>query len=429
MIAEILTNNSELCSINNENEFNDTSPALIETSTKIHSLYHGSTYSRLNYLKIWNLPQATIDFLKTNMSHYLRDKYFFALKNLPERKQMALEGEIKYFYDFWDPKAPLDPNLPMQQRIRDSFVMKDEVIEVYIGGQRLAVTCRVVETKDISPKQKPYNFVFVPGNLTNFHNNIILVYPFLASYLRMHDASDSLPPGRFIMTTQYEIRTIEPDGSKGIYSPESLDYVGTVLAEILEKINHKYGEVDQLMAHSLGTIIFSSCLKHLKKAILPKHLLVHCGPSSLIEASKNIPILGKWGFLGKLASCVGWHVDLAEEIATFCKKNPEVDITISGVLEDHYFKGDANLCKSPKMRDLKEKGLIKDLLTFCPPFQMFDAGAQHNLPFFFLVPNYLIDPSSSHFVDSNDRDFSQSIIRRSFPNYLKDQKVGTEASI
>lgn len=371
------------------------------------------------FLTIWTATRSALGGM-------VRDYCFFPLKPYLNCEQM--KSEQRYYNDFWNPQAALDPNLKDHLVVRENFAVRDEVIQITSNGQRHAVTCRIIESKEgiagaasvsevasssncreNGPAPKWFNFLLIPGNLTTIDNNVIGMYPFLSAYLAIKGENKTVPPARFIMITQYDICRLGDSGAPEEYLPESLDEAAKILATSISSIQKKYGPTDQLLAHSIGCVFFSAALKYLTKDLIPQNIAFHCGPSSVSTVGNNF-WFGK--IAAKMAEISHWTVDVAKEIAAFYKKFSELkefSLVISGVKQDHYFAGEANLCTAAEILSLKAE-LSIDLLLFDPPVQFFHNRAHHNLPFDFLVPNYLTEASNSDFMEREDH-FAKALLR------------------
>ena len=363
--------------------------------------------------KIWNL--ATTPFvaiqntIRSSLGNAIRDHIFFPLTPHLHCDQMKLE--TKYYADFWDLNAPLDPNLTDHRAIKEHFSVRDEIFSVAADDKQYAITCRIIESKTLTPdSSQRYQFLFLPGNLTTIGNNIIGAYPFLSSYLSLSKENQNLPPARFITITQYDISQLEGGTIESDYKPKSLDLVGEILEKTLAEVQRKYGQADQLLAHSIGCVFLSAALKYLSPSSTPKNMAFHCGPSSLEEVGKNF-----WfgQTICKIAQLTGWGVNTAREITNFRKyfAPKELSLMISGVKQDYYFAGDANLCISPQMKALQRENLA-EILVFDPPMQLFHDRAHHNLPTDFLVPNYL-HPECDPGILEEEEHLARALIRKS----------------
>ena len=59
------------------------------------------------------------------------------------------------------------------------------------------------------------------------------------------------------------------------FKPATLDEAGFVLLETLKALRTEFGEIDQLVAHSLGNVFLANALKQAddpKEKLLPKHI-------------------------------------------------------------------------------------------------------------------------------------------------------------
>ena len=94
------------------------------------------------------------------------------------------------------------------------------------------------------------------------------------------------------------------------FVPSHIDQVGAVVVEALKLFEKKYGKIDQLVAHSLGTVFLANALKQVEDThFLPEKICLDRGPISTWEASKKY-----FGGLGRLiyylAKAGGWAEDV-----------------------------------------------------------------------------------------------------------------------
>jgi hypothetical protein len=68
-----------------------------------------------------------------------------------------------FFEEFWNPSAPTHPELPYQQKVRDSFLHRHETFPISLKGENLQVKCCVIESKNFARDQEHYNLVHVLG--------------------------------------------------------------------------------------------------------------------------------------------------------------------------------------------------------------------------------------------------------------------------
>lgn len=341
-----------------------------------------------------------IQVLRSVIGAIARDAFFLPLKwpFLANRQfvQDQLQIEEDFSRDFWDPSKPLDPSFKDQAMIREKFAPpEDRVFPIQLpDGKSVEITCRIIETKEKAGDF--YNFIQMPGIYSTIDNNVVAVYPYLAAYLNVEK---SLPPARFIIISENNLN----------YKPATLDEAGLILLETLKAMRAEFGEIDQLVAHSLGNIFFSSALKQVDDpAVLPKHICMDRGPSSIFEASKKY-FWGLGGLFYFLLEFGKWAADLEQDVVDFCLKwKNRPPIVVTGVVQDHHFSGGANLCMGEKIRHVD--GV--DVLVFDPPRQVAHQHAHHNLRTDFLNSRYLIEESD--FMGSSEN-FPEAIIRHSFP--------------
>jgi hypothetical protein len=108
-----------------------------------------------------------------------------------------------------------------------------------------------------------------------------------------------------------------------------------------------------------------------------------------------------------------WAADIEQDLVDFCQRwENRPPIVITGVLQDHHFCGEANLCLGEKIAQVE--GV--DILMFDPPQQIFHVQAHHNLRADFLNPRYLTNESD--FMEPLEN-FAEAIIRHSLPSAEK----------
>ena len=343
----------------------------------------------------------------------VRDVFFFPLKwsviaNMKSVREQ-LQIEETYYRDFWNPSKPVDPNLKDQAKIREKFAPpEDRVFPIPLRNGRTAeITCRIIQTKE---GEGPfYNFVQVPGIYATISNNIGSTHPYLAAYLHAEKEGKTLPSARFIVISENNLD----------FKPATLDEAGLVLLETLKALKAEFGDIDQLVAHSLGGIFLANALKQTDDpTLLPKHLCFDRGPTSIWEASKKY-FFGLGCFITLLAKIGEWAADTEQDIVDFSQKweDKKPSLLVTGVIQDHHFSGKANLCLGEKIKQIKDV----DLLVFDPPRQIIHEKAHHNLRPNFFNPRYLV--TKSNFMKSSEN-LSEAIIRHSLNDalYKKNQK-------
>ena len=336
------------------------------------------------------------------IGHLIRDAFYMPIPWSPKLAiQTALQREEEFTAAFWDPTKPLDLNYPLQEKIRKEFAVYDQPIKMQTAdGKPLEVPCRVIESK--RKEAEFHNFVHVLGNLSTISNNIASTYPYLAAYLDRKKNDPSLPPGRFLLFSQYGMHS---DGVP--FRPRSLDEAGLILKKALETLSENYGPIDQLVAMSLGSIIFASSLKHFEDtAAFPRAIHFDRAPSSIKAASQNY---SGGSLLYLLSKATGWCVDIGQELADFCQRNKDVPCIVSGVKDDFYFPGRAGLHEDQKIKGLNQ---VK-ILIFDPPRQLFHVRAHHGLRSDFLNFNYLVGHSDRQLLKEREH-LANASLRHSF---------------
>ncbi|MCX6990559.1 MAG: hypothetical protein NTX49_05805 [Chlamydiae bacterium] len=312
----------------------------------------------------------------------LRDTFFWVLHSrLSEQQNIQLEQENAFFRDFWNRSAPFSPRWPQRNEIISTFTHKKISLDLH-SPKRLEVDCCTIETQAEEPTRPYYNFALAMGNLSTIRNNITGIYPFISAYLAKRRADPSLPPARFILISQYDLRQgVTP------YKPETIDEAGQILSSTLSSLQDKYGPINQLAAHSLGTIVTGAALKYIDRTRLPRHMYFDRGPSSIQEICRS-----KLGgsILYPLASVLGWDIDLGKEVAEFhrsCEIPPS--IVISNVKKDHHFVDTAALSRSSHIERLAAESKL-EVMEFDFPGQDLHETAQHNIGNDQLYGHYLL---------------------------------------
>jgi hypothetical protein len=359
-----------------------------------------SIWAQVYDATIGNLIKV-IHIIRRAIGTVIRDAFVFPLKwplftNLQSiRAQLQIEED--YCRDFWDPAKPLDPNFKDQALIREKFAPpEDRIFPVMLkDGSTVEITCRIIETK--AEGESYYNFVQVPGIYTTINNNIGAAYSYLAAYLNAAEEGKSLPPARFIIISENNLN----------YKPANLDEAGYILLQTLRGLREEFGDIDQVVAHSLGNVFFANALSQVEDVKdLPKHICLDRGPTSAYEVSKKY----FWGFgflIYFLAEIGEWASNTEQEVVEFCEKWKErPPILITGVEQDHYFSGSANLCSGKKIK--KVEGI--DIMVFNPPLQVMHQHEHHNLRPDYFNPRYLI--GETDFMKSTEN-LPEAIIRHS----------------
>lgn len=366
-------------------------------SKKIHSVWtqiYDTTTHTLN---------KAIHISRRSIGAVIRDGFFFPLKcpliaNL-QYVQHQLHIEQAYCRDFWDPSKPLDPNFRDQAKIRDQFEPPvDRPFSIVLkSGKTAQITCRIMETKTKGPSF--YNFIQVPGIHSTIDNNVGAIAPYLLAYLNAKTEEKPLPPARFIVISENNFN----------FKPADVEEAGSALLETLRVLREEYGEIDQLVAHSLGNIFSASALKQIDDPkLIPKHICLDRGPSSIKETSKKY-FFGLGRLMYFLAEFGGWGPDIEKDVVDFCEKwKSGFSLTVTGVELDHYFSGRANLCLGERIKKIKNV----EILVFNPPLQIIHEHGHHNWGPNFFNKAYLTAHSS--FINDTEN-LSDAIIRHSLP--------------
>lgn len=359
-----------------------------------------SIWSQVYGIAVNNLVKM-VHIVRTAVGSIVRDAFFFPLKcPLIANHQVVrnqLQIEENYYHDFWDPTRPLDPSLNLHAEIREKFTPpENRVFSILLkDGRTVKITCSIIQTKEGGDHF--YNFAQVPGNYTTISNNIGVTHPYLAAYLNSQKEAKSLPPARFIVISENNLN----------FKPAMLDEAGFVLLETLKILRAEFGSIDQLVAHSLGNIFLANALKQVDDPrLLPKHICLDRGPTSIWEASKKY-FFGLGRLIYLLAKCGKWASDIEQDVVEFCQKWKErPSLLITGVIQDHHFSGSANLCLGEKIKKIDNI----NILTFNPPRQLVHQQAHHNLRPNFFNSCYLT--TNSDFMNPLEN-LPEAIIRHS----------------
>lgn len=339
--------------------------------------------------------------IRSAIGSIVRDVFFFPLKWSVIANMQSVQNQLRieeaYARDFWDVSKPLDPNLKDHAKIRERFdPPEDRVFPIQLKDGKIAeITCRIIQTK--GEGENFYNFVQVPGIYTTISNNIGATHSYLTAYLNAEKEGQPLPSARFIIVSENNLN----------FKPETLDEAGLVLLETLKALRVEFGDIDQLVAHSLGNVFLASALRQTDDPkVLPKHICLDRGPTSIWEISKKY-FWGMGRLIYLLAKVGGWVSDIEQDVFDFCQKWEEKpSLLITGVIQDHHFSGGANLCLGEKINGIQDI----DVLVFDPPRQIIHETAHHNLRPDFFNSRYLV--GESDFMKSSEN-LPEAIIRHS----------------
>ncbi len=345
---------------------------------------------------VCNTPKSPIhsktkqiwDTFKDNLGEVIRNTFFLPLAGrISKKSQLLLDGEKAFFQKFWDVSKPTNPQIPLHEEIRNSFNLKTETFDITVHGKSLQVDVCVIESKGKS-SETPQNLAFILGNLSTLDNDIMTPYPFLASYAEKAKENPSIAPFRGILISHYATKE---NGSK--YAAKTMDEAGLILTETLKQIYTQKGPVAQVIAHSLGTIILSSALKHLasENGAFPKNIYFDRGASSVENLSTLFGLLGRISL--PISRLTGWDVNIGHEIAKHLSNRPNQTIYMSEALKDHRFPGPCSLLNSPHIAGLGTKnGFFKFSFDFSA--QLFATAGHHNLHNGQLDGHHLISTNS-----------------------------------
>ncbi len=363
-----------------------------------------SIWDRIYGATIGVVPNTIVPAARSSIGAAVRDPFFFPSQCffMPNRQeiQKKLQAEETYCRNFWDPTEELDTNFPDQAKIREKFAPpEDRTFSIQLKDRKnVEITCRILQTK--AEGESHYNFVLVPGTYATISNTVKTIYPYLSAYLNSEKGGVVLPPARFIVISENNLN----------FKPATLDEAGLVLLETLKALKEEFGDFDQLVAHSLGTVFFANVLKQVHDPkMLPKHICLDRGPTSIWEASKKY----FWGFgrlIYVLADFGGWASDIEQDVVGFCQKWEErPSLVVIGLQEDHHFSGSANLGLGKKIK--KIPGV--QTLVFAPTQQITNESGQHTMRADSLNRLSLIKESKeSDFIQPSES-LSQALIRHS----------------
>lgn len=91
----------------------------------------------------------------------------------------SLRYEEEYYDRFWAGIKPQDLNLQEADRIRESYVVRDQrVVILSTGNFRISTVCRILQPKE-HPGRILKNVLILPGSLSKLNNNLFSFYDFL----------------------------------------------------------------------------------------------------------------------------------------------------------------------------------------------------------------------------------------------------------
>jgi hypothetical protein len=378
-------------------------------------------YVDLNYLpsSVSDLSSYLIDLMNrvtnaaiavlTRPINYVRssiaDLFFFQLNSKPD----YLTPEKEFYTHFWNGIEGFSSICKDYTKILTIFAPpRDHTCLVTLSdGKQVRLTCRVIESKPSdTPESSPRPFctsAFVVGNHSTRESSVMESYPYLAFYAREAEVQPNLPRGRFIIISAYDIY----DSNSQAYTPKTLDEGGEILNKAICALQSEFGSIDQLVVHSLGTILLGASLKYFTGANLvhlPKNICWDRGPTSIFHASLNYAA-GLGLLLFPPAYLVGWTLDLAGELKQFCENNDMKERTwvFNGATKDHRFYGLADLSKSDAVRDLQNRTDIDVWrLGFDVPKGLLHENAQHSINATMFLKSFLVPGSNEEFLDPGD---------------------------
>ncbi len=338
-----------------------------------NSISHYNFYYSPFISSIYSKSQEILDVFKETIGSIVRDGFFLPLAGkLSIEDQNRLKKEVLFYKDFWNTETSNNPHLPYLKEIQKHFSCKTETTPIELNGKHLQVEYSLIESPK-STSKNTQNLVFILGNLSTINNNIVAIYPFLASYLEKSKTDPSIAPLCVISINQYSC------SQNGLmYKPKTLDESGEILTKTLKQIALIKGPITQITGHSLGSIILASSLKTAtkEKDLLPLNIYFDRGPSSISDMSKKLGLTG-WVLL-QIAKFSGWDIDVGLEIQKHLLNRTSQNIFISEVLNDYFFSENSSLCKSPYLQNLKpDQGIQR--LSFDFAAQLYDEKAHHNI--------------------------------------------------
>lgn len=354
----------------------------------------GKTNSLFGFTSLGEVYQTALKYF----APMIRDRLFFPLNSNLDI-QMQTMKEMQFVKKVWE--GSIETELEHMTQVRNTFEPTTQTIGITHENKTIQISVEIIQSKQLD--QNPtYNFLIVPGNRTREGSDIAHVHPFLNSFI---EHTVGRPQARFISITQYDMKC---EGE--VYKPASLDESGQILAKAISCLIKEFGPIDQLFAHSLGSIQLCASLKHLTQMPISIHL--HCAPSSIRAVVQHM-----WGgrVIHHIAAKAGWSLDAEAEIGRFLHSRPDFPLVVSGVEHDHYFSGSANLCESGELQKL---GVT--LLKYSPFHQVVHPTAHHNLPCGQLLPYQLSKPNA--YINGNES-LASAVVRHSLGRRTISQAV------
>ena len=338
------------------------------------------------------------------VAEMMRPLFFSYFPNLIS----ADEQEAKQlFADFWNEQIPLRPELMQYEHVRQSFTFSEQTFESVIDGEILNVTYGCIETKGVKEEDKAFNLVHALGIDCTPNNDLMHTLPLLEKFVIEHPEKQ----GRFFLVSQYSAK--KKDGS--FHKHPTLKLAGKLVSDTLVAIASKYGEIDEVLAHSLGGIVTAAALPILK--IKPKHLILDRSASSVNQLSSRV-----WygPFCIHLPFFTGWNVDLGKEIALFAKNNKgKVKVTVIGTEHDHRFKGMQNLYTSPFIETAAKTREVEKLVLAAPE-RIIGKWRQHSLPLDLWIFEHVNPKKSSQDLLQKGRNLASCLLLRGLSTYDQD---------
>ncbi|MCB1135298.1 MAG: hypothetical protein KDK78_03415 [Chlamydiia bacterium] len=290
----------------------------------------------------------------------------------------SLRYEEEYYRRFWSGTEPKDLNLQEADRIRETYLVRDQpVVVLSTGSYKITTYCRVLEPTEYQGGALK-NVLIFPGSLSKLNNNLFSFYDFLLAETRLKGN----PSYRFFIFGHYEMLEETNYRETVPYKPPSWAALGEVLKRMVAGLQSKWGKLDLISAHSAGCIAAATLLKRSGPELLPVTLHFDRGPSSMYECSRHY-------WLGKLLYGIvyasGLDINVDQEIQYFVSRCNTVEFTqskpshclITGVEQDCVYPGTASLVSSPRLDGSTKGNIAMSLWMFNPPHQISHPREHH----------------------------------------------------
>lgn len=236
----------------------------------------------------------------------LKNKIFLPLNN-----QSIPSSEERSCKEIFNPDIP-DAQYLNKKEVLEAFEHTEGYFTVNLGENVYQIAYHHFASKCENAK-KHISFR-IGGNQENKITALPQIYPFLAEHVQ----SNSETHLSFFHVSLYDNYVKKGNDVREKWVPEDELEIGNVFLELLRSMKQKNQEVDSLICHSLGSIVFDALQKNQHSLDdLPKSIILDRAMTSLWKTGRKLYPCVVAFILYSLAELTHWSADPEQSLLNF----------------------------------------------------------------------------------------------------------------